>query len=78
MLPRRNTVVSWGFLLRSWTDTVVNAATEAANKPVYDFPVDVLSSSCTGAKVRTHEENDPLSILLPAFGHLTVLIFRNF
>jgi hypothetical protein len=47
MLPRRNTVVSWGFCLRSWTDTVVNAATEAANKPVYDFPVDVLSGSCT-------------------------------
>jgi len=38
-----NAEVSWGSGMRSWTDTAANVATDAENKPVYNFVVDARS-----------------------------------
>jgi hypothetical protein len=47
-----------------------SAATEAENKPVYGAPVYAQDNMNDDA--RTHEDDDPFSILLPAFDHLVV------
>ena len=61
------------FGLRSWTVTESNAVTAAENKPVYSAPV--YGQGNMNADTRTHENEDPVSILLPAFNHLVVFIF---
>ena len=47
-----------------------SAATEAENRPVYGAPVYVQDNM--NGDTRTHEDDDPFCILLPAFDHLVV------
>ena len=51
------------------------AATEAENRPVYGAPV--YAQDNTNGDTRAHEDEDAISILLPAFNHLIVFLLRN-
>lgn len=51
---------------------VVNAATEAENKPVCSIPFDI--SVARELTYSTHKKKNPLSILLPEFSLLVVFV----
>lgn len=63
--------------LRSWTDTTTTAPTTAENKPVC-FSVAELMLNVKESNLWTHEDNDAIRILLPAFGHLIIFFLSNF
>ena len=51
--------------------TVRNAAIEAENRPVYNIPV--LGTKKSGCHYEDSQHEDPISIFLPALGHLIIL-----
>lgn len=61
--------------MRSWPDTASNTATAAENKPVYGVPVDVHNNE--NGETKTHKNENAISILLPAVGHLIVFFLCN-
>jgi hypothetical protein len=56
--------------IRLGSDTESRAATAAENKPVYSVPD--YARRKMYADTRTHKNEDPIGILLPAIGHLIV------
>ena len=55
-----------------------NPATEAENKPVYHvIVVAVNMRSNMTVDMRTHEDKDTISALLPAIGHVLIFFLCN-
>ena len=54
-------------------DTASSAATEAENNPVYSF----LCYESMDGDVRTHENEDAISVLCPAVSHLIIFFLCN-
>jgi hypothetical protein len=51
---------------------MVTAATAVENGPVYSIPVDV--NRYIYSSMRTHENEDSISVLLPALDHLVLFL----
>jgi hypothetical protein len=64
------------FGLRSRTVTARSAATAAENRPVYSVPI--FAQSSIDVNMSTHNDEDPISIFLPAFNHLPILLLCDF